>query len=453
MSISDFEELDKLLLYFEDHNNKKSNEEILTNIKIDEKLNFDGMLNLVVSDNTIEMNNDINKVEYDNLYTQMMNFIMNEKKNGITQGDEKWKKRRAYGIGGSQVASVMGLNPYCDLGKYVYDKLKITNMNSRLVMQWGVVFEEVVAGYIENIFAAKIEGAEIFIDRMPLYYSPDGLMINENNNTPECVLLEFKSPYSRIPNGKVPVHYIPQVKMGLEIIDIAAYGLFVEAVFRRCSWEQLGNKYVFDKQLKQTGTAREVIAYGFFAIFGDRKKSNIDFSKSNIIDFGNCDVATITDMFNNITKMNTDNDKWQIEYSSICHCSARNDNFVKFKCDYNISVEKQSLKKLENELRLYKQRDNFVGFMPWKLLRADIHRIDRSPGYLNPYMSIINEIADLIKISEDKTIEERKKMADDFIYKHNYNNDNNDYDNYINDLDKDLNINSDIDMNFDGFIN
>ena len=46
------------------------------------------------------------------------------------------------------------------------------------------------------------------------------------------ILFEFKCPFSRIPDDKIPIHYEYQVKAGLDTIPIADMGIYAEAVFR-----------------------------------------------------------------------------------------------------------------------------------------------------------------------------------------------------------------------------
>ena len=54
------------------------------------------------------------------------------------------------------------------------------------------------------------------------------------------MLLEYKAPYQRQPNGRIPRYYKPQIWMGLDLSPIASLGLYVEIVYRICTLEQLG---------------------------------------------------------------------------------------------------------------------------------------------------------------------------------------------------------------------
>lgn len=63
-----------------------------------------------------------------------------------------------------------------------------------------------------------------------------------------CALLEFKCPFRRFPKAEVPVHYRPQVLMGLDTVTPAEIGVFVEAVYRKCEWNDLGFSPEIDRR-------------------------------------------------------------------------------------------------------------------------------------------------------------------------------------------------------------
>ena len=54
-------------------------------------------------------------------------------------------------------------------------------------------------------------------------------------------LVELKAPYSRIPSGRVPKHYAPQLQSGLVFCEAAAVALFLEVVYRLATLPQLGD--------------------------------------------------------------------------------------------------------------------------------------------------------------------------------------------------------------------
>lgn len=64
-----------------------------------------------------------------------------------------------------------------------------------------------------------------------------------DNLNPGCpaqlVLFEFKCPHSRVATNEIPSYYLPQVSIGMNIIDIMETAVFVQATFRRCSFDQL----------------------------------------------------------------------------------------------------------------------------------------------------------------------------------------------------------------------
>lgn len=181
----------------------------------------------------------------------LKNFII-ENKDLAVQGSEQWLIERQYIIGGSEIASVIGKNPFSNVQNLIAQKIKLTSFTGNTACRWGNLFENVSEMLFRTLFGKKIYATgSIQNTVVPNHrYSPDGLccMMFIENNIPiyKTTLLEFKSPYSSIPSAKVPVHYIPQVKAGLCTIGIAETAIFVNNMFRKCTLKQLDYTINYD---------------------------------------------------------------------------------------------------------------------------------------------------------------------------------------------------------------
>lgn len=152
---------------------------------------------------------------------------------GVKQRSPEWYELRKSVIGGSTVATIAGLNPYSTMAKLAREKLGlIENDSPKTALQWGVLFEPMAQQIAEATYSCEILGTEIFVPGSGEFdgvaYSPDGLAIIDG----DCVLFEFKCPFSRKPAAKPPAQYVAQVNMGLELCDIAARGILVEVLIK-----------------------------------------------------------------------------------------------------------------------------------------------------------------------------------------------------------------------------
>lgn len=177
-------------------------------------------------------------------------YLKSATENGIQQHSPEWLEAKKTVIGGSQMSTLIGVNPYETQRGILEGKFGIKNDDfGQAKMCWGNTFEDLIKEYTEIKFNTKIIGDNVFIpltkssriNRIDdlhgrIAYSPDGLgVVND-----EIVLFEFKAPYSRRTDPtKVPEYYLPQVYTGMDVIDVCDYSLFIEAVFRVCAYDQL----------------------------------------------------------------------------------------------------------------------------------------------------------------------------------------------------------------------
>ena len=174
------------------------------------------------------------------------NFI-NKNKDLAEQGSQKWLNERKYIIGGSEISTLIGKNPFSNIERLIAEKVDLCSFTGNTACRWGNLFEMVTQLIFKAMFVEKPDkiystGSVPHKTIKNHSYSPDGLCcigFKENNLVYKNTLLEFKSPYSSIPTTKVPTHYLPQVKAGLCTIDIAESAIFVNNMFRKCTLNQL----------------------------------------------------------------------------------------------------------------------------------------------------------------------------------------------------------------------
>jgi hypothetical protein len=227
------------------------------------------------------------------------------------QRSEGWLAAKASSIGGSEIAALMGLNPYSTPADVVAAKAGLKPFGGNVACWWGTMFEAVVERAVELDCGTELLGTDISVPAPPesglegLHAnSPDGyaavaLYEGPPAGAPEgevgwrllttdaetraaaagrpvewaAALLEFKSPYRRLPKGEVPGHYRPQLWSGLALSPPASLGLFVDAAFRKCSLADLGPGRAYDAGYHRERRPRHwdgPVAWGLTGVFAPR---------------------------------------------------------------------------------------------------------------------------------------------------------------------------------------
>src|SRR3990167_11032995 len=165
---------------------------------------------------------------------------------GMKQRDSSWYTAIGTTVGGSELAAIMGINPYSSFLDVVDTKISILDCGNgnwnggNEACWWGVLFEDIIGVYTEINLGSPLHGDEICVQAIAGHRnSPDGYIVGkfylENDEfhlwTTDMdplietfqmiVLLEFKCPLTRKPNGSIPKHYVPQVLSGLAVSPIA----------------------------------------------------------------------------------------------------------------------------------------------------------------------------------------------------------------------------------------
>jgi hypothetical protein len=196
--------------------------------------------------------------------TKQLNQILEANKESPAQGSPEWLARRKKSIGGSEMATFMtdvpGNKPYQNIRSLCEDKLGLKGFKGNKYTRWGNLCEELTRLYTEKLFHTQVHETGALPGCIPNHhYSPDGLGIVDKvyikkyvdrelyDELPEScfVLFEYKNPFSRIPNGEIPGHYMVQLQTGLNDIVPTDIGIFVDMVVRRCSLSDLdwSNRY------------------------------------------------------------------------------------------------------------------------------------------------------------------------------------------------------------------
>lgn len=359
------------------------------------------------------------------------------------QGSSEWLNQRKFTVGGSQIATIMGVNKYENLRSFVKTKMPFYKFKKEAPLWFGNLMEPCVEQFVEIEYNTKTyETGSLPCDfNKYLSYSPDGLCIISKDKLkkmldkhkinikelPEgkdsIVLLEFKSPFMRkIKYGEVPDYYVPQPLLGMEIIKISEISIFIECVFRFCSYSDLfNNKYSYYHYDKERYT-NEAIMYSAISIFYEEESNeNIKEILANIEEFKGSrfggkfkdgDLSSISErqIINKIMELTTDKDSNFLQPVYHNMYSNREQDY-ECKDSYTFNIYNNSLK-FNNELSDIKNANRhkkYLGTLCYKLLdinQVPIKKTEILTEELNNKISKTFEyVKDIIKTIEDKKID------------------------------------------------
>jgi hypothetical protein len=336
-----------------------------------------------------------------NLDLDCLTKHMEKKISDIKQRSPEWLDARAFGIGGSSMACITGGNPYQSLKQFMLERAGIDRRNiNPLYVGWGNLFEQAVKRYAEAIFSTEILYSDSYAQYSKnIHYSPDGVgVIVGSDGVARRALFEFKAPFSRIPNGEIPTSYVPQLKLGLDVIE-CEYAAYVECVFRKCRYDALYNGKVYDESLGQRSCGRKPVAIGLIGLYIDESNTSAaaEFRRAcieefdtdpidggDLIDFGECSRSIFLRIL-------------QLFESGII--TIRHSDTI-FKTD----IPSDDAELIGAELG---QLGDCFGIIPWKMLRADVHKLSRHIGYLKSWASRIDAVCD--KLREVAPLSDKEK--------------------------------------------
>lgn len=237
--------------------------------------------------------------------TELMDIIVKyikEQAEAPAQKSQEWYSLKRKTIGGSEVATVLGLNPYKKPHQLIAEKIGLpgNEFDGNSATRWGNLFETVTRDF--SVKFLKMEHDIIEMGSVPgviqgQRYSPDGIGVvklktnneDEDSDVEEdeeesikdnydnfIVLFEFKAPFKTIPDNKVPKHYMPQILTGLLTINIAEIALFVNNCYRKCPLKDLNFNITYDtvfhsgdltKRLTKVQKLEKVYAVGMICFY------------------------------------------------------------------------------------------------------------------------------------------------------------------------------------------
>lgn len=316
---------------------------------------------------------------------QILSFVRSYS-TAAPQGSAKWLKGRNRVIGGSEVAAVMGLNPYSDFNRVLMSKLDLSTFTGNNATRWGNLFELAHEHHVYRLFDWPVQHVGSVNGVCPGHkYSPDGLVVGRIGGRDIVLLLEFKSPFTTWPNGQVPVHYMPQVQMGLADIDMCEKGLFINSVYRRCAAEQwaFNADYVLNgAKEKPVDTTPAAMGVFFFS-----KRGACDHQR---VDYGRESIDALLEGLSRKSIKPTLHQMFVFERPDFVENFALDD--PEDLLGWIDDAWSTFLEECAAEGR------TAIGFMPWKLIKYDAILVDRDYAFIE---EAVLHITEAVKILEE----------------------------------------------------
>ena len=385
------------------------------------------------------------------------------------QGSEQWLLSRGETIGGSEISTILGVNPYQTIKKLINQKLGLTKFTKSAPLWFGNIMEYPLQQYTENKFNTKIyeTGSIQFTKSEFIKYSPDGIsvinkknllnifteddintLINKRSNFDNThsdfkdellILFEFKNPYMRVikPN-EIPIYYKPQPQLGLEVIDICEVSIFIESVFRFCSYNDIilqNNKYNTRYHYDKIRYNNEAISYSAFTLF--YKKNSINtlnkrfnnllnelnhFLQSN--DIHENDISNITDykIINAIMENIIDHKDIKIVYHTMYMNKSEDyddDSLYYFNKCNNINKFKAEVKDKKKSIQ-----DNddleYIGCFCYKMFNINIKPVFKSDIITDKLLNKVENVIKTIRRCNSTDCKITKKSIIDIAHSNNY---------------------------------
>jgi hypothetical protein len=382
---------------------------------------------------------DIIKIEektrvpkYEKLIEEFIKLHINRSR----QRSAEWYDIRKRRIGGSEIAALLGMNPYSTTADVVATKVGLTTFKGNIACQWGTLFESVIERYVSLDCGTYLQGTDVNVPapkESGMYEthanSPDGYGVvytyiengkwhlentaksisTKNEKTailvPSIALFEFKCPFRRRPSEDVPPQYLPQVWSGLALSPIAHCGIFVDAVFRKCALSKLNNTAGYDRNFHKERSCDNwttPIAWGFIAVttplvdIGNGQLlapaamhakfslcgEQLLINSPPCIDYGSCSNEQFAEAMNNISSGN-----YKVENFGPCTPDGRHGIHKLTTCE--------EIEECINNLRYgsyERSRVGVLGVIPWKLLEVKYHFVDRCPNFLEKIRPYVEEV-------------------------------------------------------------
>jgi hypothetical protein len=236
--------------------------------------------------------------------------ILQENQQSPKQGTAEWLELRKQIVGGSEMNVLDDTNPYDSTAGLVAKKCGLgSQFRSNIYCNWGHLFENVSQSLISRLMGNSeiVEIGNIRSNCEYHRYSPDGLIIgnlyypnddsifddtmrdaidakkragrkkgiNKKYRSDEItaelfqtttswikkyifLLLEFKSPFNKLPLGFIPDMYMSQVLSGLSAIKGTDSCLFVNVTYKSCSLDEFDYNSGWNSSVHDKGTKEEI---------------------------------------------------------------------------------------------------------------------------------------------------------------------------------------------------
>ncbi len=379
---------------------------------------------------------------------QILQEFLNKHKDLPKQGSSEWLNQRKLTVGGSQIATLMGVNKYENVRSFVKTKMDMYSFKKEAPLWFGNLMEPCIEQFVEIEYNTKTyeTGSLPCEFNNHLSYSPDGLCIiskdklkkvmskeeldSMGSDKESVILLEFKSPFMRkIKYGEVPEYYIPQPLLGMEIIDIAEASIFIECVFRFCSYSDLfNNKYSYYHYDKVRYEGPAIMYSGISLFYKKENKAKLEDIINSIDEFKysryGCrykegDLSSISDRntINKIMELATDSSSGEKILESKYHSmySNRSEDYED-ENSYTFHMYNNSIKFVNElqEIRNTNESDDYIylGTLCYKLLDVNQVPIMKKNILDDSLNEKIIKVFDIVKETSKKL--ENTKSTEEF---------------------------------------
>ncbi len=358
------------------------------------------------------------------LNKEIEDYIKNIK-SSPAQRTPEWYKLRETTIGGSEIAVVIGANPYENSKKLIMKKAFPEAIYAD-AMSWGTMMELVTLMFAELVCSSKIQEAgslEGIVDRQR--YSPDGLGVVEICGVLQKILFEFKAPVStKKITGVIPSYYMPQVQTGMVSIPWTECTIFIANCYTRTTLANLINKKNNDMycsgvltftlhndniELLKNKTDKTIIEKKMLKQLLEWQQlhiNNVDDKDINALtDLGSENIPLINFLQPYANKLITINYHQPIMHDIIKALDIYTNGILN--CNPNLSfIEQSSCVNILTDMIKCDQKDkNIFGYMTYELQKTDVLKIDKVAGFretLEYHVKIFLEQLDTVLASDNR---------------------------------------------------
>lgn len=314
-----------------------------------------------------------------------LNEFIEDNKHLPPQGSEQWLRDRKFTIGGSEMSTITGDNPYKNIKSLISEHIGLRIFRGNINTVWGSILEDLVILILERVWRVKIYETGSLTGIVPgQKYSPDGLFYHLVRDL--LVLLEIKCPIRRNVDGKVPKHYMPQILTGLESIAITDVAVFVDAMFRRCSLEVHDmNNSEYDFEIHSS--------YSYYPDCFELPKALY-----MLVVYEECPKPTPTIDLGSCGKKELEEILFRVKDG-------------KYKKEFIREFKQiQIIEKNKIDPIIFGYCGiNIIGVMPLKLFKFKHITVEKSPGYVHNYVNEISNTIDTIRKLDPLPPKQQKK--------------------------------------------